>query len=322
MAPRERDLEAIEAIVGIERIQRKHLYPDPAIAESILCPLNPLIQDSVVKALAQVENIDPKSYSPTRIKISPPENVDEVIRESTPHELQKLVDSLFRCHTNHLQSIEEQLSLKTDTIIYEKQREAQKLFEAAEKAHQGNFWDFLKMIAGAILGTVSIIVGGTLVALGGPLGLATGALLITSGVTSISASVLAQVGVNPEVTSIIGLVSAGMGLIGSVTSFFTISQSLPHLVATLANAAFTVASGASTIGSQEMKRQLSEINHEMTKIKKELSIDDVTMKQLALQAQNIAEDMYKDAEQCQMIMTKREQAKRRIIALQTTNIAG
>jgi hypothetical protein len=316
MAQRNRDLDPIEAITQILPIERKQFYETGFTEET---RPSSSVQDCVIKSLPTVSNIDPKIYTPTRIEISPPDENKEVLKETTPHQLQKLVDSLFRCNTNQLNSIEKALSLKTDTIIFEKQQEAAKLFEAAEKTHQGNFWDFLKMIAGAILGTVSIIVGGTLIALGGPIGWASGSFLIGSGITSISATILAQVGINTEITSVIGLISAGMGLVGSIGSFFTTTHSLPHLIASLANAVFTVASGASTISSQEMKRQLSEINYEMTKIKKELNLDDVSIKQLALQAQNIAEDMYKDAEHCQQIMTKREECKRRIVSLQAAN---
>lgn len=296
-------------------------------------PSQPAVQDVLAKAAVVATNTDPKAYSPTRVKIPPPEGHEGVLgdprflnddyaRETTPHQLRRLADSLFRSHANHLKSIEGQLAFTTDTLIYEKKREAEKLIEAAEKAHESNFWDFLKKIAGAILGVVSIIVGSTLIALGGPIGWAAGSLLIVSGATSITATVLAQVGVNPEVTSIIGLVAAGIGLVGSVASLFTIAHSLPHLIATIANASFTVGSGITTIGSEEMKRQLSEIDEEMTYIRREISLDDVTMKQLSMQADLVSEDLISTTERCHSIVAKHEQTKRRMTAMQVAHIAG
>jgi hypothetical protein len=122
--------------------------------------------------------------------------------------------------------------------------------------------------------------------------------------------------VNPQVTSVISLVSAGLGLVGSVVSFFAVANSLPHLIAVIANSAFTVASGTATIGSEEMKRQIAELDHEMALIKKELGLDGIAIQTLSIEAQDLADDMYKNIDQCQMILAKREQIKRRMIALQ------
>ncbi len=315
MAYRER--ENITAVEALERL--KKLTP-PTFVEQARRPLPLPIPDSIGKA-----NPIDSVYIATKVEIPLPEMQDGISidprilqhREATPHQLQKLADSLFRLHADRLQSIEEQISFKTETILHEKHREAQKLLEAAEKTQHGNFWDFLKKIAGALLGTISILVGSTLVALGGPLGWGAGSLLIASGLTSVTSTVLAQLKINPEITSTIALVSAGLGLVGSAASLFTVAHSIPHLIATLANAFFTVASGSTTIASHEMKRQLAEIDHEMAKIQEALSLDHVTMRELSIQAANLSDDMYRDVEQCNTILTKQEETKRRITALQS-----
>jgi hypothetical protein len=290
----------VTEITRVDRILTNELLPEP---------LYQTVQDCLTKAAA----IDPP-YIPTRIALPVPETV--IKEEINAPQLAKLATILFRCHLNQQESVEQQLLFKTEAIIHQKQQESNRLLEAAQRLSHSNVWDYLKLIAGALLGTVSIIVGTTGIALGGPLGWTAGSLLIASGVSSITTTILAQLRVHPEVTSIIALVSAGLGLAGSVVSFFTIADSLTHLIAILANSAFTVASGTTTIGSEEMKRQLSELDFAIAHIKKDLALDDATVKQLSLQAMQIAETMYKDIRHCQIALAKQQQAMKRIISLQ------
>jgi len=271
-------------------------------------------QANIEDCLTQSKAIDPP-FIPTRIELVLPE--DPIKEEMTASQLARLATILFRCQVNRQENIEQQILFKTEGIIHQKQLETNKLLEAAQKVQNSTVWDYLKMVAGILLGTVAILVGSTAFAFGGPLGWTAGSLMIGSGLTSISTAIMAQLKVHPEITSIVSLASAGLGIAGSLICFWNVPDSLTNLVAVIANAAFTVASGTATIGSEEMKRQLALLDYDITMIKKELALDDATVKHLSIQAMQIAETMYNDIRHCQIALAKQQQVMKNLISLQT-----
>ncbi|MCH9611885.1 MAG: hypothetical protein S4CHLAM102_03590 [Chlamydiia bacterium] len=156
------------------------------------------------------------------------------------------------------------IQLATSRLTDVQNLQAKKIQEAAENAREEDTWDFLKKVASCVAGTTSILVGGVLITTGTPMGIVGGVLMIGSGVTSLTATALADLRINPDLTAGIALTSAGLSLCGGVASAFVATNQVFAIGANILSGIVSVSGGLTQIGQEEVQRLQAKIKKEQT----------------------------------------------------------
>jgi hypothetical protein len=228
-------------------------------------------------------------WTPERPQLTPPEllpcsrnSVSTLRLLGVTDESRALGDGLLETFSLRLSNVKE----KIRTISAENM---QKLKESAERASSSNFWSTLQKVATSLLSALSIIFGVAIVASGG--GALIGGAMIASGILTLANFALCEFGTwdwiadqiahdnedqKKQIAMIlpaaVGLVAAGIGLVGSVHGVATGALQFAEKAVFVAQTAVSLFGAATTFGKGVADARLIWTRADLLKLQAHLTV--------------------------------------------------
>lgn len=237
-----------------------YFYPEEVPAAAPIQPQSAIAYDTVAPASESMRT----EWRPERPRITPPSelpgrsSMSEYRLLAVTNDTQTLGNGILDTLSHRLQGVK----AKIREVSAENM---QKLREAAERASASDFWSVLKKIATSLLSALSAVFGITILATGGSA--LVGGAMIASGVLSLANFALSELGTWDWIAEIIangnedlkkklamaipigvGIVAAGIGLVGTVNGVATGALNLTEKVISAAQTAVGIFGAATTFG--------------------------------------------------------------------------
>jgi hypothetical protein len=235
------------------------------------------------------------NYTLSKPQLTPPKTAPRGAHKSMGSALASFVDSVETSRQSSINNGLNRLSaLATEYTRYQSEK-VEKMMQHADEVMQEDSWNYWKNIAYCLSSASSIVIGGSMVLSGNPALVNAGALLAASGTTALFARSMEQAKVAPELTGTVALVSAGLGIAGSLGSSYTDPLSTIKLVSGMSQAAISLAYGAATFGQNQATAEQKWLEGQLSRIQQDLNAGDLDTQKIIQDTRTTATQLNVDA---------------------------
>ncbi len=255
-----------------------YFYPEEVPAAGPIAPPSPMAHDTVSPA----SNLLHAEWRPERPRITPP---SELPRHSSLSEYRLLAvtSDTQTLGGAILDTLSYRLQGAKDKIREVSSENMAKLREAAKRASKSDFWSVLKKIATSLLSALSAVFGITILATGGSA--LVGGAMIASGILSLANFALSELGTWDWIADYIaqdnedlkkklaialplsvGIVAAGIGLVGTVNGVATGAFNLAEKILSSAHTVVSVSHSVATFAKANADANLIKIQADLKAI--------------------------------------------------------
>lgn len=186
--------------------------------------------------------------------------------------------------TAHLKQVGDTLDYATQSVVKAQAEHAKKVHQVAASVAEGDFWSVLKMVANAVLGTVTIIFGGALMTTGTPMGIAAGVTTMAAGASQLLSNALRDAGKKSELTAALSMASATLGIVGSLGALFYATNQVNAVSSSILTALFGVIQATTDFGKENNRMITTQLEKEKTHLDAQLTLANHEADQLSSSA--------------------------------------